>query len=86
MIFDYIDFDFAGLNQVVVGRKYDDPNSEMSSAWCYVDKYNKLGFKNTLYLINVSDQKVVHEITNEIAESFGVTADVLIKAQELCTI
>ena len=86
VIFDYIDFDYGGLNQVVVGRKYDDPNSDMSSAWGYVDKYNELGFKNTFYLINVSNQKVVHEITDEIAESFGVTADVLIKAQKLCTI
>ena len=86
VIFDYIDFDYGGLNQVIVGRKYDDPNSDMSSAWCYVDKYNELGFKNTLYLINVSDQRDVHKITDEIAESFGVTTDILIKAQKLCTI
>ena len=86
VIFDYIDFDYGGLNQVVVGRKYDDPNSDMSSAWCYVDKYNKLGFKNTFYLVNVSEQKVVHEITDEIAESFGVTKDILVRAQKLCTI
>lgn len=86
VIFDYIDFDYGGLNQVVIGRQYDDPNSDMSSAWCYVDKYNKHGFKNTFYLVNVSEQKVVHEITDEIAQSFGVTIDILIRAQKLCTI
>ena len=58
----------------------------MSSSWCYVDKLNTQGFKNTLYLVNNNEERTELDITDEIAESYGVSKSLLIEAQQLCTI
>ena len=86
MIFDRIEFEHEGIQKITIGRQYDDPDSEVSSSWCYVDKLNSEGFKNTLYLVSIHEERDVLEITNEIAESFGVSKSLLVEAQELCTI
>ena len=86
VIFDEIEFEYEGINKITIGRQYDDPESEVSSSWCYVDKYNSEGFKNTIYLVNINDERIELEITDEIAGSFGVNKSVLEEAQQLCTI
>ena len=86
VIFDRIEFEHEGINKITIGRQYDAPESEVSSSWCYVDKLNSDGFKNTLYLINIHKERNELEITNEIAESFGVSKALLEEAQQLCTI
>ena len=86
VIFDEIEFENEGISKITIGRQYDDPDSEANASWCYVDKYNSEGFKNTLYLININDERVVNEITDETADSFGVSKSLLLEAQKLCTI
>lgn len=86
VIFDRIEFEHEGIQKITIGRQYDDPDSEVSSSWCYVDKLNSDGFKNTLYLVSIHEERDVLEITDEIAESFGVNKSLLVEAQELCTI
>jgi len=86
VIFDRIEFHHEGIQKITIGRQYDDPDSDVSSSWCYVDKLNSEGFKNTLYLISIHEERVELDITNEIAESFGVSKEVLVEAQQLCTI
>lgn len=86
VIFDRIEFQYGGIQKVTIGRQYDDPDSEVNSSWCYVDKLNSEGFKNTLYLVSIHDEREELKITNEIAESFGVSKTILEEAQQLCTI
>ena len=86
VIFDKIDFQHEGISKVTIGRQYDDPDSDVSSSWCYVDKLNTEGFKNTLYLVNNNEERTELDITDEIAESYGVSKSLLIEAQQLCTI
>jgi len=86
VIFDRIEFQHEGIQTVTIGRQYDDPDSEVNSSWCYVDKLNPEGFKNTLYLVSIYDEREELKITNEIAESFGVSKALLEEAQLLCTI
>ena len=86
VIFDEIEFEHEGINKITIGRQYDDPDSEANASWCYVDKYNSEGFKNTLYLVNINDERIVNDITDETADSFGVSKSLLEEAQKLCTI
>ena len=86
VIFDQIEFVHEGINKITIGRRYDEPESEVSTSWCYVDKFNSEGFKNTLYLVNIDEERIELDITDEIAGSFGVNKSVLIEAQQLCTI
>ena len=86
MIFDRIDFDFEGIKKITIGRQYDDPESDINSSWCYVDKVNLEGLKNTLYLISIHEERKELEITSELAESFGVSKSTLVEAQKLCNI
>lgn len=86
VIFDKIEFEHEGIKKITIGRQYDEPESEVSSSWCYVDKLNSDGFKNTLYLVNIHEERIELDITDEIAGSFGVDKSVLEEAQQLCTI
>lgn len=86
VIFDKIEFQHEGIQKITIGRQYDDPDSEVSSSWCYVDKLNSEGFKNTLYLISIHEERDELHITDAIAESFGVSKTLLEEAQQLCTI
>ena len=86
VIFDYINFDNEDISRVVVGRQYDDPSSGMTSAWCYVESKKSGGIKNTLYLVNVSDQRTEAQLTDDIAKSFGTSLQTLIEAKSKCTI
>ena len=86
VIFDKIEFEHEGINKITIGRQYDEPESEVSASWCYVDKLNSDGFKNTLYLVNIHEERIELDITDEIAGSFGVNKSVLEEAQQLCTI
>ena len=86
VIFDQIEFVHEGINKITIGRRYDEPESEVSTSWCYVDKFNSEGFKNTLYLVNIDEERIELDITDEIAGSFGVNISVLEEAQQLCTI
>ena len=69
VIFDKIEFQHEGIQKITIGRQYDDPDSDVSSSWCYVDKLNSEGFKNTLYLINIHEERDELHITDAIAES-----------------
>ncbi len=86
VIFDYVDFDKAGIKQIIIGRKYDEPNSAVIHSWCYVETLSESGFKNILYLIDIKEEKIKKEITPEIANSFGVSKEILLEAQSLCKI
>ena len=86
VIFDKIEFQHEGIQKITIGRQYDDPDSDVSSSWCYVDKLNSEGFKNTLYLINIHEERDELHITDAIAESFGVSKTLLEEAQQLCNI
>ena len=86
VIFDSIEFQHQGIQKITIGRRYDNPDSEVNSSRCYVDKQNLDGIKNTLHLVIINDERDELEITDEIAESFGVSKILLEEAKKLCGI
>ena len=44
VIFDQIEFVHEGINKITIGRQYDEPESEVSASWCYVE--NTMGHPN----------------------------------------
>ena len=86
VIFDNIDFQYEGIKKIVIGRQYDDPDSGVSSSWCYVDKVNSSGNTETIYLVRVDAVRNELNITDEIANSFGASKRLLKEAQKLCNI
>ena len=86
VIFDEIEFVKEDLDRIIIGREYADPDSKSSESWCYVDIDRGNSKKDSLYLKIVSGNEVeIPEITQDVANDFGVSREVLIEAQSLCT-
>ena len=87
VIFDNIPFSGEIIKQVVVGREYESPGSPSKSSWCYVDKATYTGIKPTIYLVRIEeDKRIQTNLTQEMADNFGVPLTELKKAQNRCNI
>ena len=88
VIFDKIPFNHPEIENVTVGRQFDTPDSEYSSAWCYIVRKSGSGLRDTLYLkvIDEDDGIDITDITDQIALDFGLSKEVAMEAQSLCTI
>lgn len=87
VIFDEIPFDHNEITKVTVGRQYDSPDSEYSSAWCYIDRNNSNGLRDTLFLKQVDEEGMDKlDVTDQVASEFLLSKDVILEAQSKCTI
>jgi len=88
VIFDTSVFDGEYISEVVVGRRYEDQESEANSQWCYTELSYASGLVKTLYLIVTNENGVLEpiEITHEIANKFGVPISEIHRAQRTCSI
>ena len=86
-IFEFIDIDVPGINQIIIGRVYADPSSPSHRQYCYVDMARNNGTKNTFYLINILDDiRSEKSITDEVAMTLGTTVSALQIAKTHCPI
>jgi hypothetical protein len=87
VIFDDIPFNHPEITKVTVGRQYDNPDSEYSEAWCYISRKSDSGLRDTLFLKEIDEEGTeTLEITDQIALDFGLSKEVAMEAQSLCTI
>ena len=88
VIFDTSSFDGEYISHLIVGRKYENPESESSSQWCYTELSYESGLVKTLYLVNTNENGILEttEITHEIANKFGVPISEIHRAQRSCSI
>ena len=87
VIFDEIPFDHSEITKVTVGRQYDSPDSEYSSAWCYITRKSTNGLRDTLFLKQIDEDGIdTIEVTDQVASEFLLAKDVILEAQSKCTI
>ena len=85
-IFDHIKVDYGAIEEVVIGRHFDNENSEPLSTYCYVDSFTE-GFKKTFYLINIDEKgREEAEITKKMIEASNFSREDLLNAQSRCGI
>ena len=87
VIFDEIPFDHFEITKVTVGRQYDSPDSEYSSAWCYINRNSSNGLRDTLFLKQIDEDGIDKlDVTDQVASDFLLSKDVILEAQSKCTI
>ena len=87
VIFRTIPFGEGGLEEVVVGMRYDRSEDETpSSQWCYVEKGHAVGGVGTKVSLAVKTgaSRIDGEITNAHARELGTTRFILERAQRSC--
>lgn len=85
-IFDHIKIDYGAIKEVVIGRHFDNENSEPLSIYCYVDSFTE-GFKKTFYLINIDEKgREEAEITKKMITASNFSQEDLLNAQSKCGI
>jgi len=87
VIFDTTLFDGEYISELVIGRRYENPNAEANNTWCYSELMYASGLTKTLYLVQTKNGVLKPtEITHEIADKFGVPISEIHRAQRTCSI
>ena len=87
VIFDTTLFDGEYISELVIGRRYENPNAEANNSWCYSELMYASGLTKTLYLVQTKNGVLKPtEITHEIADKFGVPISEIHRAQRTCCI
>ena len=87
VIFDTTLFDGEYISELVIGRRYENPNAEANNSWCYSELMYASGLTKTLYLVQTKNGVLKPtEITHEIADKFGVPISEIHRAQRTCSI
>ena len=75
------------ISELVIGRRYENPNAEANNSWCYSELMYASGLTKTLYLVKTKNGVLrPTEITHEIADKFGVPISEIHRAQRTCSI
>ena len=87
VIFDTTQFDGEYISELIVGRRFENPNAEPNSSWCYSELIYASGLTKTLYLVQTKNgESKPTDITDEIADIFGVPISEIHRAQRTCSI
>ena len=87
VIFDTTLFDGEYISELVIGRRYENPNAQANNSWCYSELMYASGLTKTLYLVQTKNGVLKPtEITHEIADKFGVPISEIHRAQRTCSI
>tara|TARA_B100000963_G_C22547760_1_gene635257 strand:+ start:204 stop:854 length:651 start_codon:yes stop_codon:yes gene_type:complete len=87
VIFDRTDLNIGNITELYVGRRYEDPNSEPSRLWCYVNVYGSGGIGTDFHFIVIEgDKRTENKITNEALNLMGISLDKAMEVRKLCNI
>ena len=87
VIFDRTDLNIGNITELYVGRRYEDPNSEPSRLWCYVNVYGSGGIGTDFHFIVIDgDERTENKITNEALNLMGISLDKAMEVRKLCNI
>ena len=86
-IFDTLPFDNPAIQEVIIGRKYDEPNSAAQREFCYINVWQADGIGQRLNLITIDeDGRVENPLDQSIAKKLNVSLSELFEARATCTI
>ena len=87
VIFDRTDVNIGNIKELFVGRRYEDPNSEPSKLWCYVNTSGSGGLGSDFHFIVIDGaERTEHKITNEALNLMGISLDKAMEVKKLCNI
>ena len=86
-IFDTLPFDSPVIQEVIIGRKYDKPNSTAQEEFCYINVWESDGIGQRLNLIVINeDGRAENPLDISMAQKLNISLDELLKARAACTI
>ena len=86
-IFDKVPFDNEAIKDVIIGRKYDEPNSSAREEFCYINVWQEDGIGQRLNLILIDeDGRTEIPFDQSMAQKLDISLNELHKAREACTI
>jgi len=86
-IFDKVPFDNEAIKDVIIGRKYDEPNSSAREEFCYINVWQEDGIGQRLNLIVIDeDGRTEIPFDQSMAQKLDISLNELHKAREACTI
>ena len=86
-IFDTFPFDNPAIQEVIIGRKYDEPNSAAQEEFCYINVWQEDGIGQRLNLIVIDeDGRIENPIDQSMAQKLNISLSELFEARAACTI
>ena len=86
-IFDTLPIDNEAIQEVIIGRKYDEPNSAAQTQFCYINIWQADGIGQRLNLISIDeDGRVENPLDKSMAQKLNISLSELFEARAACTI
>ena len=86
-IFDTLPINNAAIQEVIIGRKYDEPNSAAQEEFCYINVWQEDGIGQRLNLIVIDeDGRIENPLDQSMAQKLNISLSELLKARAACTI
>jgi len=86
-IFDTLPFDNAAIQDVIIGRQYDEPNSPSLEEFCYINIWQEDGIGQRLNLIVIDeDGRTENPLDQSMAQKLNISLSELFEARAACTI
>ena len=86
-IFDTFPFNNPAIQEVIIGRKYDEPNSAAQEEFCYINVWQEDGIGQRLNLIVIDeDGRVENPLDQSMAQKLNISLSELLEARAACTI
>ena len=80
-------FDNEAIQEVIIGRKYDEPNSAAQTQFCYINIWQADGIGQRLNLISIDeDGRVENPLDKSMAQKLNLSLSELFEARAACTI
>tara|TARA_B100000767_G_C19567845_1_gene451922 strand:+ start:144 stop:791 length:648 start_codon:yes stop_codon:yes gene_type:complete len=86
-IFDHLPFENAAIEEVIIGRKYNKPNSAAQQEFCYINIWQADGIGQRLNLITIDEEgRIENPLDESMAQKLNISLDELLEARAACTI
>lgn len=86
-IFDTLPINNAAIQEVIIGRKYDEPNSAAQEEFCYINVWQEDGIGQRLNLIVIDeDGRIENPLDQSMAQKLNISLSELLEARAACTI
>jgi len=86
-IFDTLPSNNPAIQEGIIGRKYDEPNSAAKEEFCYINVWQEDGIGQRLNLIVIDeDGRVENPLDQSMAQKLNISLSELLEARAACTI
>jgi hypothetical protein len=79
--------DNAAIQEVIIGRQYDEPNSPSLEEFCYINIWQEDGIGQRLNLVTIDEEgRIENPLDESMAQKLSISLDELLEARAACTI